>query len=184
MINLSLDFAAWGPIEKRRDDRFRRLSPIAVRPGEGRLTESTPAVQPRSRELVFIPHVRNWRVARRRGATTTSNALWASVDDAEGRWGSRERHIEGGYRLGETFQCQAAEVFECDYFLYGSGDATGDQDLPILRLSTEPSGHVAHGADSGIAGALGKADLAKRRVALGDAGAKTQLTIAAAPVGD
>ena len=49
--------------------------------------------------------------------------------------GSRERYIEGGHRLGETFQCQAAEVFECDYFLYGSGDATGDQDLPILRLS-------------------------------------------------
>ena len=32
-----------------------------------------------------------------------SNALWASFDDTEGRWGSRERHIEGGYRLGETF---------------------------------------------------------------------------------
>ena len=113
-----------------------------------------------------------------------SNAVWASFDDTEGRWVSRERHVEGGYRLGETFQCQAAEVFDCDYFLYGSGDATGDQDLPILRLSTEPSGQVAHGADCGIAGALGKADLAKRRVALGDAGAKTQLTIAAAPVGD
>jgi hypothetical protein len=55
-----------------------------------------------------------------------SNALWASFDDTKGRWGNRERHIEGGYRLGETFQCQAAEVFECDYFLYGCGDATGD----------------------------------------------------------
>ena len=55
---------------------------------------------------------------------------------------------------------------ECDYFLYGCGDAIGDQDLAILRLSTEPSGQVAHDADSGIAGALGKADLAKRRVAL------------------
>jgi len=102
-----------------------------------------------------------------------SNALWAPFDDTEGRWGSRERHIEGGHRLGETFQCQAAEVFECDYFLYCCSDATGDQDLAILRFSTEPSGQVAHGADSGIAGALGKADLAKRRVALGDAGAKT-----------
>ena len=113
-----------------------------------------------------------------------SNALWTSFDDTEGRWGNRERHIEGGYRLGETFQCQAAEVFECDCFLYCCSDATGDQDLAILRFSTESSGQVAHGADSDIAGALGKADLAKRRVALGDAGAKTQLTIAAAPVGD
>ena len=98
-----------------------------------------------------------------------SNALWASFDDTEGRWGSRERHIEGGYRLGQTFQCQAAEVFECDYFLYRCSDATGDQDLATLRFSTEPSGQIAHGADSGIAGALGKADLAKRRIALGDA---------------
>ena len=48
-----------------------------------------------------------------------STALWASFDDTEGRWGSRERHIEGRYRLGETYQCQAAEVFECGYFLYG-----------------------------------------------------------------
>ena len=55
-----------------------------------------------------------------------SNTLWASFDDTEGRWGNRERHIEGGYRLGETFQCQAAEIFDCDYFLYGCGDATGD----------------------------------------------------------
>ena len=78
-----------------------------------------------------------------------SNALWTSFDDTEGRWGNRERHIEGGHRLDETFQCQAAEVFECGYFLYGCGDATGDQDLAILRLSTEPSGQVAHGADSG-----------------------------------
>jgi len=38
--------------------RNRRLSPLAVRPGEGRLTEPTPAVQPRSRELVFMPHKR------------------------------------------------------------------------------------------------------------------------------
>src|SRR5215472_16493152 len=62
----------------------------------------------------------------------------ASFDDTEGRWGSRERHIEGRYRLGETLQRQAAEVFECNYFLYGCGDATGDQDLAILCPSTEP----------------------------------------------
>src|SRR6516225_3040411 len=131
-----------------------------------------------------MPHFRHWRVLGDGAQRPQSNALWASFDDTEGRWGSRERHMEGGYRLGETFQCQAAEVFECDYFLYGCGDATGDQDLAILRLSTEPSGQVTHRADRRVAGALGKADLTKRRVALSDAGAKTQLTIAAAPVGD
>src|SRR5215469_16223093 len=80
-----------------------------------------------------------------------SNALWSSFDDAEDWWGSRERHIEGGYWLGEAFQCQTAEVFECDYLLYRCSDATGGQDLAIPRLSTEPSGEVAHRADRGVA---------------------------------
>src|SRR6516162_5527344 len=102
----------------------------------------------------------------------SSNALWPAVDDTEGWWGSRERHIEGGHWLGETLQRQAAEVFECDYLLYCCSDATGDQDLAILRLRTQPSGEVAYGADSCVTGALGKADLSQRRVALGDARAK------------
>src|SRR5215469_6986610 len=136
----------WNTVELRlrsqsRDDRLRRV----------------PVTGPRRSERVLVPHLRHWRAARRGG----SNALWASFDDAEGRWGSRQRHIEGGYRLGETFQCQAAEVFECDYFFYGRSHATGDQDLAVLRLGTEPSGEVAHGADRGVAGALGKANLAQ-----------------------
>jgi hypothetical protein len=35
--------------------RFRRISPVPVRPGEGTLTEPTPAVQPSRRELVLMP---------------------------------------------------------------------------------------------------------------------------------
>ena len=35
--------------------RFRRVSPTPVRPGEGRLTEPTAAIQPRRRELVLMP---------------------------------------------------------------------------------------------------------------------------------
>ena len=33
----------------------RRVSPIAPNPGEGLLTEPTPAVRPWSRERVFMP---------------------------------------------------------------------------------------------------------------------------------
>jgi hypothetical protein len=33
---------------------FRRVSPVAVRPGEGLLNEPTPAVRPWSRERVFM----------------------------------------------------------------------------------------------------------------------------------
>jgi hypothetical protein len=36
-------------------DCFRRISPVAVRSGEGRLKEQTPAVQPRRRERVKVP---------------------------------------------------------------------------------------------------------------------------------
>jgi hypothetical protein len=120
----------------------------------------------------------------RSGGWSPSNTLWASFDDTEGRRVSRERHIEGGDRLSEPLQRQAAEVFNCDQFLYCCSDAAGDQDLTILCFSTEPGDEVAHGADRGIAGALRKADLAQRRVALGDACAKAQLTIAPALVGD
>jgi hypothetical protein len=36
--------------------RNRRLSPVAVPPGEGRLTEQTAGVQPAQSEQVFMPH--------------------------------------------------------------------------------------------------------------------------------
>ena len=38
-----------------RNDRNRRVSPIAVRPGEGLLTE--PTAQPRRQEPLFVPHI-------------------------------------------------------------------------------------------------------------------------------
>ena len=109
---------------------FRRNLVIAGRSGEGLLTEPTAAAQPWRWELVFMPHFRHWRVLGDGAQRPQSNALWASFDDTEGRWGSRERHIEGGYRLGETFQCQAAEVFECHYFLYSTAAAT----RPAIRI--------------------------------------------------
>src|SRR6516165_1787420 len=39
---------------------YRRVSPIASNPGEGLLTEPTPAVQPSSRERVLMPQRRPW----------------------------------------------------------------------------------------------------------------------------
>jgi len=39
-----------------KSDRFRRNFVIAGRSGEGRLIERTPAVQPRQRERVKVPH--------------------------------------------------------------------------------------------------------------------------------
>src|SRR5207248_7099230 len=58
------------------------------------------------------------------------------------------------------------------------------QYLTILCLGTEPSSQVAHGADCGVAGALGKADLSKRGVALCNADSKAQITIASTPGSD
>jgi hypothetical protein len=40
------------------NDRLRRVSPFAVQPGEGPLTERTAGVQPVRREQVFMPHTR------------------------------------------------------------------------------------------------------------------------------
>jgi len=37
-------------------DRNRRISPIAVRPGEGLLSDHIAGAQPWRRELVFLPH--------------------------------------------------------------------------------------------------------------------------------
>ena len=37
------------------DGRFRRVSPVAVRPGEGLVTKRTAGVQPVRGERVFMP---------------------------------------------------------------------------------------------------------------------------------
>ena len=43
---------------------FRRILPVPARSGGGRLTERTPAVQPRWRERVKVPHFRPSREDR------------------------------------------------------------------------------------------------------------------------
>ena len=79
-----------------------------------------------------------------------SNVLWASFDDTEGGWGHRERHIEGGYRLGETFQSKLADFFERRRPFDRDGDRLSEQDLSILGLSAQPRGEIANSADCGI----------------------------------
>jgi hypothetical protein len=49
--------------------RFRRVSPVAVRPGEGLLTEPTPAVRPWSREPVLIGEPKETTAAFRTDGT-------------------------------------------------------------------------------------------------------------------
>ena len=50
----------WGRLAsfdpRHADGRNRRISSIPVRPGDGPLTEPTPAVQPSRREPLFMPH--------------------------------------------------------------------------------------------------------------------------------
>jgi hypothetical protein len=131
-----------------------------------------------------LPHCRHWGSDDGIVRYSHSNTLWAPFDNTKSRLAGRERYIEGGDGLAETFQCQAAEVFQWDGLFDRGGDATADQNLTVFRLGAEPSGEVAHGADRGVAGAFGKADLAERRITLRDANAKAQLSVTTTPCGN
>ena len=85
-------------------------------------------------------------------------------------------HIECRDRPPKTPQFQISKILQRRNRLDRARDATADQDLPILGLSTKPGGEIADRADRGVAGAFGKADLAKGRVALRDASAETKFT--------
>src|SRR6516162_2183669 len=101
-----------------------------------------------------------------------SNALWTAFDHTESRLGGRERHVEGGDRLAETFQGQATKVFQRNRSFHCGCDAATYQYLPVLGLGAQPSRRIAHRADRGVTGTLGEADLPERRVEIGDASAK------------
>ena len=75
----------------------------------------------------------------------------------------RERHVVGHYRLGQPFQRERADFFERYGLLDRDRYSLSDKDLSILGLSAKPRGEITHGADRGIAGAFGKADLAEGR---------------------
>src|SRR5215472_17327913 len=101
-----------------------------------------------------------------------SNVRWTAFDHTESRLGGRKRHVEIRDRLAETFQGQAAEVFQRNRFFHCGCDAATYQYLPVRGLGAQPSRQIAHSADRGVTGALGEANLPERRVALGDASAK------------
>jgi hypothetical protein len=63
-------------------------------------------------------------------------------------------------------------------------DALTEKNLVVLGLGAEPRCDVAHRADRGVAGAVGKADLAQGREALRNASAKAQIATTLAPFGD
>src|SRR6516162_5293265 len=87
-------------------------------------------------------------------------------------------------RTAKTPQLQVSEILQPRYRFDRASDAAADQDLPVLRLSTQPGGEVAHRADRGVAGAFGKADLTQGGVTLCDAGTKTKFAAIAAPSHD
>src|SRR5215471_19560942 len=105
----------------------------------------------------------------------------APVDNAESRLAGRGRHVVGNDRLGETLQGKRANMFSRYASFECHVDALTEQNLAVLGLAAEPCRHVAHGADRSVSGALGKSDLAQGGVALGDAGAKSQLATSLAP---
>src|SRR6516165_344791 len=118
------------------------------------------------------------------GSGPHSNTLWAAFDNAESRLGGHERHVVGHYRLGQALEGERAKLFSCDTPLQRDVHALAEQNLAVLGLSAETGGNIAHCADRGVAGALGKTDLAQRRIALRDTGAKTQLATSLAPCGN
>ena len=68
----------------------------------------------------------------------TGRSMIVPVDNAESRLASRERHVIGNDRLGETLQDKRAKLFsryasfECDV------DALTEQNLAVLGLAAEP----------------------------------------------
>src|SRR3954471_4671278 len=115
--------------------------------------------------------------SRPSSAVATSNSLRAApLDNTERRLDGRERYVVGHNRLAEAFQGERAKLFSCDASLQGDVDALTEQNLAVRGRRTKTGGDIAHGADGGVAGALGKSDLAQRRVALRDPGSKAQMT--------
>src|SRR5213076_2082124 len=83
--------------------------------------------------------------------------------------------VVDGNGLAQSLERQIADLFELYRVLDGTSGATGNQDLPVLRLGAKPGRQIGDRADRGVVHALGKADLAQGRVALGDADAKAEI---------
>jgi hypothetical protein len=113
-----------------------------------------------------------------------SIARRSTFDNAETRLHSREWHVVGHNRLGETLQGERANLFGCDASLQRDIDALTEQNLAVLGFSAEPGSNIAHGTDRRVARALGEADLAQRCVALRDTDPEAEVAATLAPGGD
>ena len=60
---------------------------------------------------------------------------------------SRERHIVGDNRLGETLEGERADLFSRDASSQRHIDELTEQDLAVLRFGTETGGDIADRAD-------------------------------------
>src|SRR5215472_113833 len=110
------------------------------------------------------------------------NALrTAPFDNTESALSGRGRHIEGHHGLGQPLQVECANFFESHHLLDRNSDALIDENLSILSLSAETGGEVAHRANRGVPGTVGKTDLAECRITLRDARAKAKFTTASSP---
>src|SRR3954447_12007012 len=89
--------------------------------------------------------------------------------------------VECRDRTTKSLQLKVSEILQSRNRFDGASDAAADQDLPVLRLSTQPCSEVAYRPDRGVTGAFRKPDLAQRGVALRDADAKPKFTAVAAP---
>ena len=85
----------------------------------------------------------------------------APVDNAESRLASRERHVVGNDRLGETLQDKRANLFSRYASFERYVDALRKQNLAVLGLAAEPCRDIAYGPNRSVSGALGKSDLAQ-----------------------
>ena len=73
-------------------------------------------------------------------------------------------HVKRRDWPAETLEFEVAEVFEWRHRPDRGANSARDEDLSVLGLCVQSGGEVAHRTDCGIAGAVGKPDLAERRV--------------------
>src|SRR5262249_23903024 len=164
------------------DIRLRRIFRVAAPSNDGPLTDhiaDLPARWAVAAGHAPFPPLRGHSAKR----GSHSNTVWAALDNTESGLDGRGRHVVGHYRLGQPFQSKLAEFFKRDRLLNRDGDALSNKDLAILGFGAKAGGEIAYRADRRIPGAVGKTNLAERRISLRDAGTEPEHAAAAAPGG-
>src|SRR5262249_11436250 len=118
-----------------------------------------------------------------RGIRPLSSTWSTPFDNAESCLTGYERHVVGHDRLRESLQGKRANLFRCDTSVECDVHALTDQNLTVLCLGTKTGSNIAHGPNRRVARAIGKPDLAERRITLCDTGTKSQIAATLAPGG-